>query len=342
MSCARAALFSGTATMGRPEPSYWQPELETMSRSDLTELQLEKFRRVTLTQAFQTISYSASLHAAGFKSHADVKTMDDFHRLPFTTRNELRNAVPSGSLALPQRDLVGLHAFAGTSTIYHSQNDIANWTNLVARSIVATGCTNQDIFQSMMSHEQFSGGLGLHDGAKKAGLMVVAYSPGNSQHQLKLMQDFCSTVVDASSSYLLQLHSKMLEEDISRASIKLRKAFIGAEAHNEDRRRQLEQIWKIEVYNSYGPSEMNGPGVAFECSCRNGMHLWEDAFIMEIIDPKTLEVLADGTEGELVLTTLDRMATPLLRYRTGDLTQILNEPCPCGRTHRRIANPISR
>ena len=341
MSCARAALFSGTADIGQRQTVYWQPELETMSRSDLAELQLEKLHRIALPQAFQTASYSSRLLAAGFKGPDDIKTMDDFRRLPFTKKDDLRDAFPYGLLAVPRREVVRMHASSGTTgiptVIYHNRQDLANWTNLVARSITATGCTPDDVFQNMMTYGLFTGGLGLHYGAEKVGMMVIPAGPGNSLRQFKLMQDFGSTVVHATPSYLLHLHGKIAEEGIDPASIQLRKAFTGAEPHTEDLRRRLEQLWNMEVYNSYGLSEMNGPGVAFECSYRDGMHLWEDCYIMEIIDPVTLEVLPDGAEGELVLTPLDRLATPLLRYRTRDLTHIISEPCKCGRTHRRIA-----
>lgn len=340
MSCGRSDLFSASGSRAKPA-AFWQEDIETMSPADLAELRLEKLRRIALPQAFKTPAYARRLKEAGFSGPQDVRNLDDFRRLPFTKKDDLRDAFPYGLLAVPRREVVRMHASSGTTgvptVIYHNREDLANWTNLVARSIAATGCGPDDVFQNMMTYGLFTGGLGFHYGAEKVGMMVIPSGPGNTLRQFKLMQDFGSTVVHATPSYLLHMHDKLAEAGVDPAGFSLRKAFTGAEPHSEDLRRRLERLWGIEVYNSYGLSEMNGPGVAFECQRRDGMHVWEDAYLMEIIDPDTLEPLPDGAEGELVLTPLDRLATPLLRYRTRDLTRIVAEPCPCGRTHRRIA-----
>jgi phenylacetate-CoA ligase len=236
--------------------------------------------------------------------------------------------------------VVRLHASSGTTgiptVIYHTREDIEDWAELAARSIVATGVSNRDVFQNMMTYGLFTGGLGLHYGAEKMGALVIPASSGNTQRQFRLMLDFGTTVVHATPSYMLHLHSKLDEEGISMAELSLRKALVGAEPHSENIRRKIEQLFGIDVYNSYGLSEMNGPGVAFECVFKNGMHVWEDSFLVEVIDPATGEVLDDGQEGELVFTTLKREATPLIRYRTRDLSWIYPQVCECGRIHRKI------
>jgi phenylacetate-CoA ligase len=212
----------------------------------------------------------------------------------------------------------------------------------MARCIWGTGCTKSDVFQNMISYGLFTGGLGFHAGGEAAGMMVIPSGAGNTARQFRLMQDFGTTVLHATPSFLLHVEAKMKEEGVSRESIKLRKAFAGAEPYSEDTRRRIEDLLKIDVYNSYGLSEMNGPGVAFECQAKNGLHLWEDGYIGEIVNPDTLEPLPDGETGELVITCLCREASPILRYRTRDLTSFYTEPCACGRTHRRLRRITGR
>ena len=211
-----------------------------------------------------------------------------------------------------------------------------DWADLVARCMVATGTTRDDVFQNMMGYGLFTGGLGLHYGAEKLGCMVIPSSTGNTQKQIQLIQDFNTTVVHITPSYALHLVEVVQENGIDPHDLALKKAYIGAEPHSESTRRKIEDQYGIDAYNSYGLSEMNGPGVSFECTCKDGMHTWEDFYIVEIIDPKTEKVLPDGEEGELVLTHLNREAMPIIRYRTRDLTRIIPEECACGRTHRRI------
>ncbi|MDR1900938.1 MAG: phenylacetate--CoA ligase, partial [Treponema sp.] len=222
------------------------------------------------------------------------------------------------------------------TTIYFNREDIARWTSFVARCIYGTGCTKSDVFQNMITYGLFTGGLGFHAGGEEVGMLVIPSGAGNTSRQFRLMQDFSVTVVHATPSFLLHLEAKMKEEGVRRESLSLKRAFAGAEPYSEDTRRRIEELLHIDVYNSYGLSEMNGPGVAFECQCKNGLHIWEDGYIAEIVDPDTLENVEDGETGELVLTCLCREAAPILRYRTRDLSAFYTEPCPCGRTHRRL------
>jgi len=313
--------------------------VETLSRHELADLQLTKLRQA-VDRALSTSHYQAKLAGCGIACGEDLKTLADLRKLPFTVKDDLRQAFPDGLKAVPQSEVVRMHASSGTTgiptVIYYTRADIDRWTELGARSAAATGCTSADVFQNMMSYGLFTGGLGLHYAAERLGMMVIPAGGGNTQRQLKLMKDFGTTVVHATPSYLLHVYDQLAEFGVDRKDLKLQRAFVGAEPHTEDIRCRLEALWGIQVFNSYGLSEMNGPGVAFECVHRAGMHLWEDAYLMEIIDPDTGEVLPEGAEGELVLTILDRQATPLLRYRTRDLTSIIAEPCACGRTHRRI------
>lgn len=320
--------------------SYWQEELEKIDRKSLQELQLQLLRQ-TIARAFKTPFYSQRLPQAGIKSPQDIKTLDDLKKIPFTTKDDLRQAYPFGLLGVEIKDVVRIHTSSGTTgkptVIYHTRKDIDNWADLVARCIVMTGCSQEDVFQNMMSYGLFTGGLGLHYGAERVGMMVIPAGGGNTKRQLQLMRDFGTTVVHITPSYILHIADKMKELGFKREELKLKKGFLGAEPYSESTRKKIEEIMEIDVYNSYGLSEMNGPGVAFECVYKDGMHVWEDAYILEVINPHTGEVLPPGEEGELVFTTLQREATSLLRYRTRDLAVIYPDGCKCGRTHRRIS-----
>ena len=324
---------------------YWDETAETMPRAELERVQLESLR-AAVASALKTPFYRPRLLSAGITSPADLKSLADLRRIPFTTKDDLREAFPYGMLAADRNDVVRMHASSGTTgiptVIYLTERDVARWTDFVARSVAATGADSSDVFQNMMTYGLFTGGLGLHYGAEKVGMMVIPAGPGNSARQLKLMRDFGTTTIHATPSFLLHLHSKMAEEGIAPADLKLRRAFCGAEPYSEDARKKIEALFGIEVYNSYGLSEMNGPGVAFECERRDGMHLWEDGYILEIVDRDSLEPLPDGESGEIVLTILCREAMPVLRYRTRDLSFVHEGDCPCGRTHRRIARIMGR
>jgi phenylacetate-CoA ligase len=318
---------------------YWNEEIEKMPRDALAALQLERLR-VMVGRAFRTDWYKRVFREAGIAGPEDFRSLDDLKRLPFTQKQDLRDAFPYGLLAVPNEDVVRIHASSGTTgiptTIYFTKNDIAVWRNNMARCIYGTGCTKADVFQNMITYGMFTGGLGMHQGAEEVGMAVIPSGAGNTSRQFWYMQNYGTTVLHATPGFLLHCESRMREEGVSRDSIKLRKAFAGAEPYSEDTRRRIEDLLQIDVYNSYGLSEMNGPSVAFECQCKEGMHIWEDNYIVEIINPDTLEPVPDGEYGELVLTILTREATPILRYRTHDLTAFYSEPCVCGRTHRRL------
>lgn len=327
------------------EYQYWDKETETLPRDELEKLQLRLLREA-VDRALHTPFYSKVLSSVGITRGEDITSLRDLAKIPFTTKQDLRDAFPHGMLAVDPSQIVRLHASSGTTgtptTIYFTKKDLERWASYVARCIYGTGCTRDDVFQNMITYGLFTGGLGLHYGAEMVGMMVIPSGPGNTGRQYKMMKDHRTTVVHATPSFLLHLHTKMEEEGYRLSDLALRRAFAGAEPYSEDTRRRIEQLWNIDVYNSYGLSEMNGPGVAFECQHKDGMHLWEDGYIVEIVNPDTLEPVSDGETGELVLTILCREAMPILRYRTRDLTSFYTEPCPCGRTHRRIKRITGR
>ena len=319
---------------------FWDQESETITRPTLEQLQLKRLQETVQRVAQRVPIYQGKFKEMGV-TPGDIKSLDDVRRLPFTTGADLRTIYPDGMLAVDREEPVRLHTSSGTTgkpkAIFFSRNDVNNSAELIARSLVMTGVTRKDVFQNMMSYGLFTGGLVMHYGAEKVGCLVIPAGPGTSERQLMLMQDFKTTVVHILPSYALYFASFLEQKGINpRKDISLRKAFVGAEPHSEETRRRIEQAFDCDVYNSYGLTEMNGPGVAFECEHKAGLHLWEDNFILEIINPATGEPLPDGETGELVLTTLKREAMPIIRYRTRDITSIITEPCECGRTHRRL------
>jgi phenylacetate-coenzyme A ligase PaaK-like adenylate-forming protein len=327
------------------EVPFWSKEIETLDRVSLETIQMERLGE-TLAWALKTPLYGKKLNEAGIKTPTDIKGIEDIKRIPFTTKDDLRRSFPKAHLAVDMSEVVRIHSSSGTTgiptVIYFSRDDVDRWTDLVARSIVATGASADDVFQNMMTYGLFTGGLGLHYGAERVGMTVVPVGGGNTKRQLQIMKDFQTTVLHITPSYLLHIQSRLEAEGLNRADFALSKALIGAEPHSENTRRKIEDLLGISAFNSYGLSELNGPGVAFECICRKDMHVWEDAYIVEIIDPDTGETLEDGQEGEVVLTNLVRRATPILRYRTRDLAFLHPEPCECGRTHRRLSRILGR
>ena len=272
---------------------------------------------------------------------SDIKTLDDIRKIPFTTKQDLRDTYPFGIASVPLEQCTRLHSSSGTTgnptVILHTQKDLQEWANAVARCLWMVGCRPNDVFQNTSGYGMFTGGLGFQYGAELLGMLTVPAAAGNTLRQLKFFTDFGTTVVHAIPSYAARLYEVMQEKGIDpRRDLKLRTLVIGAEPHSEDTRRRIEDMLGVKAYNSFGMSEMCGPGVAFECPEQNGMHIWEDYYIVEIVDPDTLEPVPDGEVGELVLTTLKREAMPLLRYRTRDLTRILPGDCPCGRHHKRL------
>lgn len=325
---------------------FWDQAAETRERAALAALQLGRLRETVGRCAECVPFYRQQLAETGVGAET-LRTLDDVRRLPFTTSADLRANYPDGLLAIDRRRVSRLHTSSGTTgkpkALFFSKADIDTAADLMARCLVMTGARPGDVLQNMMTYGLFTGALMMHYGAEKVGLMVIPAGPGNSERQLLLMQDFRSTLIHATPSYALYFAGFLAKRGIDpRRDLALRKAYVGAEPHTEETRRKIEAALGIDVYNSYGLSEMNGPGVAFECEAKAGMHLWEDNFLLEIIDPATGKPLPDGERGELVLTTLAREAMPLLRYRTRDITAVIPEPCRCGRTHRRLERIAGR
>ncbi|MFB3895094.1 MAG: phenylacetate--CoA ligase family protein [bacterium] len=325
---------------------FWQKELETIDRKKLEKLQLDRLK-YTVKQVYENVPfYHDKFLKKGIKPQ-QIKSIKDVQKLPFTTNDDLRANYPTGLLAVPHAQVVRLHTSSGTTgkpkAIFFTNKDVNQAAELIARCLVMVGMKKNDVLQNMMTYGLFTGALVMHYGAEKVGILVIPAGPGNTERQIALMQDFKTTAVHITPSFALYLSDVMEKKGInSKKDLKLRKAFVGAEPYSEETRQKIEHAFGIDVYNSYGLSEMNGPGIAFECEEKYGMHLWEDNFLMEIIDPKTGEPLPEGEEGELILTSLCREGMPLLRYRTRDLTSIITGKCKCGRTHRRITRFTGR
>lgn len=317
---------------------YWDKDIETIDRKSLQALQLKKLQGA-LRRSAETPFYKKVFSENGVNVEK-ITTLDHLKDIPFTTKNDLRLSYPDGMVTVPRKEIVRMHASSGTTgkstVIFYTKKDVDEWATQVARGMVATGTTPDDVFQNMMGYGLFTGGLGLHYGAEKLGCMVIPMSTGNTLKQIQFLQDFQTTVIHITPSYALHLVEAIQENGVNPHDLFIKKAYLGAEPYSEATRNKIEEQYGLDAYNSYGMSEMNGPGVAFECVHKNGMHLWEDFYIPEIINPETGENLPDGEEGELVLTHINREAMPIFRYRTRDLTRIIPEQCPCGRTHRRI------
>ncbi|MEW6387990.1 MAG: phenylacetate--CoA ligase [Thermodesulfobacteriota bacterium] len=317
---------------------YWDAALETLSLAELRHLQLERLRD-TVRQAAHSPFYQERLSEAGVSGET-LKNLEDLRRIPFTTKDDLRTHGKE-MLTRPLSEMVRLHASSGTTgqatVIYYTRRDIDTWADLLARSMYMTGVRPDDVFQNMMGYGLFTGGLGFHYGGERLGALTIPAGAGNSRRQVQLMQQFGTSVIHIIPSYALYLLNTFAQMGVDPRSLNLRIAFIGAEPHSEDVRRRIEAAYGLKAYNSYGLSEMNGPGVAFECPEQNGLHVWEDAFLLEVIDPHTLEPAPPSTVGELVFTNLNREGMPLLRYRTRDLASYDDSPCACGRTHRRVS-----
>lgn len=318
---------------------YWEKETETMPRRELEALQLSRLKE-TLNRAKASTHYGMKFNEIKFDPDS-FDSLENLESIPLTTKDDLREHWPYGFLSVPKDDLVRMHSSSGTTgratVVFHTLKDIQEWADLIARCMYMAGVRRNDVFQNMMTYGLFTGGLGFHYGAEKVGTLVIPAGAGNSKRQIQLMRDFGTTAIHIIPSYALHLYSTFEEMKIDpKTDTSLKFAFLGAEPHSEKTRLKIEELYGLKAFNSYGLSEMNGPGVAFECPFQDGLHLWEDHFLMEIIDPDTLKLLPEGEEGELVLTTLTREGMPILRYRTKDLTRVIPGPCPCGRTHRRI------
>jgi phenylacetate-CoA ligase len=317
---------------------------ETWSRERIEQTQLLRLK-ATLEQARNCVFYRERLDAAGATS-GTIRSLDDIRRIPFTTKEDLRSQYPVNLLCVPQSEIVRMHCSSGTTgtpvAICHTQNDINSWADLMARCMYMVGIRREDVFQNMSGYGLFTGGLGIHFGAERIGCMTIPAGAGNSRRQIKLIKDFKTTVVHILPSYALILGGHVREAGENPRDLPLRIALVGAEPYTEEYRARIEELFAMKVYNSYGLSEMNGPGVAFECPAQNGLHIWEDAYIPEIINMNTGEPAPDGEVGELVITTLCRQGMPILRYRTRDLTRFIPGPCACGRVHRRMDRILGR
>ncbi|MDD6088567.1 MAG: phenylacetate--CoA ligase [Desulfovibrionaceae bacterium] len=317
---------------------------ETWDRQTIEANQLIRLRG-TLERAALTPFYAKRLRESGI-SPQNLNSLEDFRKLPFTTKDDLRGQYPYGLATVPHSEFVRMHCSSGTTgtpvAVCYTQLDLNTWADLMARCLHMVGVRKSDVFQNMSGYGLFTGGLGIHFGAERLGCMTIPAGAGNSRRQIKLMMDFGTTAVHILPSYALYLGSELESYGIDPKSTSLRVAMVGAEPYTEETRRRIEQTFNIRVYNSYGLSEMNGPGVGFECPEQNGMHVWEDAYILEIINPETGEEVPDGEIGEMVLTTLCRQGMPILRYRTRDLTRIIPGECACGRKHRRIDRILGR
>jgi len=318
---------------------YLHKELETMPRAELKKLQLERLKK-TIDQAQNCPFYAKIFKERGISSDT-VNSLDDLKKIPFTTKSDLRDNYPFALASVPLSKVVRLHSSSGTTgnptVILHTQKDLDEWANAVARCLYMVGLRDTDVFQNSSGYGMFTGGLGFQYGAERLGALTVPAAAGNSKRQVKFIVDFGTTAIHAIPSYVTRLAEVIKEEgyDIQKDT-KLTTLIIGAEPHSEEQRKRIEESMHVKAYNSFGMSEMCGPGVAFECKEQNGLHIWEDYYIVEIINPDTEEPMPDGEIGELVLTTINREAMPLFRYRTRDLTCILPGECPCGRTHHRI------
>jgi len=324
--------------------NYYQPEIETMPHAQLRQLQNDRFMK-QMRHVWDNVPYYRQKMVDKGISIDDIHSLDDLHKLPFLSKDDLREAYPYGLKGKPLSECVRIHSTSGTTgkrvVAFYTQHDIDLWEDCCARAIVAAGGTKEDVVHVAYGYGLFTGGSGVHGGAHKVGCLTLPMSSGNTDRQLQFMTDLGSTILCCTPSYAAYL-AESIEEQGLRDQIKLKAGIFGAEAWSEDMRRDIENKLGIKAYDIYGLTETSGPGVAFECEAQTGMHINEDHFIAEIIDPKTGEVLPEGSKGELVFTAITKEAFPLLRYRTKDICVLRREKCPCGRTHVKMSKPMGR
>ena len=313
---------------------------DRLCAKDLETLQLERLQEA-IARALKSPHYARVLGQAKITPRS-LNSLDDLARLPLTTKDDLRAEMPWGFLAVPRREVARMHYSSGTTgiatAVYHTRDDLRRWAECVARGMLAVGVTADDVFQNMMGYGLFTGGLGFHYAGELIGCMTIPASSGQTARQLQMMRLFGTSAVHILPSYALHVaHALQEEGGDPRTDLQVRRGFLGGEPHTEDFRRRIEEAFDAKFYNCYGLSEMCGPGVAMECQAQNGLHVRQDHYLAEILDPHTLEPVPIGEEGELVLTTLTREAMPLLRYRTRDITRLLPGECPCGSAHQRMA-----
>lgn len=324
---------------------YWEPEYECMEREEIAQLQLERLQS-TMNRVYRNVPfYRKKFDGLGIDPD-DFRSLDDFRKLPFTTKDDLRENYPYGMFAIPLREVVRVHASSGTTgtstVVGYTINDIKNWSNLVARVLTAGGVTKDDVVQIAFGYGLFTGGFGLHYGAERIGASVIPISSGNTRRQVKIMQDFKTTAIVCTPSYALQVAEVIIDMGINVNSLSLKYGLFGAEPWSEGMRQDIQERLKIIATDNYGLSEVLGPGVSGECLERKGLHINEDHFLIEVVDPDTLEPTPYGETGELVITTLTKEAFPMIRFRTRDLTKFIAEPCPCGRTSMRMGRVVGR
>ena len=324
---------------------YYQPEIECASREQIKAWQDERLVK-QVQHVWDNVPYYRKKMEAKGVTPADIKGVDDLHKLPFVTKSDLREAYPFGLMGKPMKDCVRIHSTSGTTgkrvVAFYTQHDIDLWEDCCARAITAVGGTNEDVCHVAYGYGLFTGGAGLHGGSHKVGCLTVPISSGNTERQIGFIKDLNSTILCCTPSYAAYLGESMKEMGMGPDDIPLKAGIFGAEAWSEEMRHDIENTLGIKAYDIYGLTELSGPGVAFECSAQDGMHINEDHFIAEIIDPNTEEVLPLGSKGELVFTSITKEAFPLLRYRTRDICQLNYEPCPCGRTHVKMCKPMGR
>ncbi|KOA18427.1 phenylacetate-coenzyme A ligase [Clostridium homopropionicum DSM 5847] len=323
----------------------WDERSECMSRDEMRELQGRRLRH-TVERVYHNVPfYRKKMHELGLEP-GDIQGIEDLSKLPFTTKQDLRENYPFGLAAIPMSQIVRLHASSGTTgkpvVVGYSRKDLRTWSEVVARALYSYGVDNHDFIQVAYGYGLFTGGMGLHYGAEKVGAAVIPISGGNTKKQIQIMKDFGSTALACTPSYALYIAESMQEMGIKREDLKLRVGIFGAEPWTENMRKEIEESLNIKAMDIYGLSEIIGPGVAYDCEMKNGLHINEDHFVPEIINPETCEVLPYGSKGELVFTTITKEGMPLLRYRTRDLTVLKDGECECGRTLVRMEKILGR
>ncbi|MCX6681633.1 MAG: phenylacetate--CoA ligase [Methanoregula sp.] len=310
---------------------FWDKKIETLKRDELKSLQLKRLKK-TVRQTLNVDFYRQHLSNARIRVE-DIRTLDDIEKIPFTKKQDLRDGYPFGFLAVPLNNVVRIHTTSGTTgkptVVGYTRKDLDTWADLIARNMTMVGITEDDVFQNMVNYGMFTGGLGFHYGAEKIGMTVIPSATGNTKRQIEMIADFGVTTIHCTPSYAM--HLSEVAEEMHASLDSLRTGIFGAEPWSETMRHSLEERLGVTAFDSYGLSELFGPGVAFECPERNGLHIWHDAYLIEIINPQTGEQLSDGERGELVVTPLMKEAMPLLRYRTGDITMKMEDGCICTR-----------
>ncbi len=325
--------------------NYFQPEIETASREEILSIQNEKIVK-QVKHAYENVKYYRDLMDEKGVKPEDIKGVDDIKKLPFLSKADLREAYPYGLLGTDLKNCVRIQSTSGTTgkrvVAFYTQHDIDLWEECCARAIVAVGGSNEDVVQVCYGYGLFTGGAGLHGGSHKVGSLTLPMSSGNTERQIQFMMDLGSTILCCTPSYAAYIGETLAERGYKPEDNKLKAGIFGAEPWTEEMRHSIEKSLGIKAYDIYGLTEISGPGVAFECEAQSGMHINEDHFYVEVIDPETGEVLPEGSKGELVFTSLDKEAFPLIRYRTRDICVLSREKCSCGRTHVKMTKPMGR